>query len=1279
MTVATILVVDDRSTNREFLSTLLGNAGHRLLEADDGAGGLAVARAERPEVIISDILMPTMDGYEFVRRLRADAALAHTPVIFFTAHYHEREAINLARACGVPYVLTKPADPELVLKTVDAVLGVAPPPPPPPATDEFDREHLRLLADQLSRSANGLRQTNSRLAALIELGLQLGSELDVRRLLQGFCHAARDIIGARYAIVGIVDDGPRLRYLFTSGMDAETASRLGAPDPRSEPLRTVLGDGRSLRRHNPGGDPAALGFSARYPPVHAWLGAPVISPTRTYGWLCLIDKIGGDTFTDEDERLARVLAAQVGRIYQNGSLYADVLRQAAELEHEVAERRRAEVRLRLQGAALDAAANGIAITDVNGNTVWVNPAFTRMTGYDMEEIRGKNLRVLKSGNHDKAFYTQLWRTILAGQVWQGEMTNRRKDGSLYVEEQTITPVRDERRELTHFIAIKQDVTARKHAEEALVERSLLHALSADVGLALTRTDSLREMLRWCAESMVRNLGVALARIWTLNGGQGELELQISAGDCADLPGPSGRVPVGQSGVGIIAKERTPLIVNDVSADSRIGDQDWARREGIVAFAGYPLAAEDRLVGVVGVFARHRLSEITLEAVGSVANQMALGIERKQAEEAMKEQEERIHLLLDSTAEAVCGIDLHGNCTFANRACARLLGYADSSQLVGKHMHTLMHHSRADGTLCPVPDCHIYQAFQRGEGTHVDDEVFWRSDGSSFPAEYWSYPVRRGGEVVGSVVTFLDITERRKLEDRFRQSQLRLEHAVGSSPAVLYTLVGPWTNLQPTWISDNVRDLLGYPVAEVFQPGWWHDRVHPDDRPRVLSEAERGLSGDGRVTHEYRFRHRDGSYRWLAAQLRVLRNASGEVTEVVGSWWDITERKNLEDQFRQSQKMEAVGRLAGGVAHDFNNLLTIINGFGELLLGSLPKGDPNRDMVREIVAAGGRAAGLTRQLLAFSRKAIIEPRVLDLKAVVTDVEKMLRRIVGEDIRLTVAADPEAGAVKADPGQIEQVILNLVVNARDAMPQGGRLTIEVRNVALDEAYAREHPDARPGPHVLLAVADTGGGMDRATLARAFEPFFSTKGERGTGLGLATVHGIVKQSGGHIAVYSEVGHGTTFKVYLPRVDQPPSSRTSRISVAAVPRGIGTVLIVEDEHAVRALTRRVLSTCGYTVLEARDGAEAVRLAEQHQGRIDLLVTDVVMPRMGGRELAERLGRAHPGMKFLYLSGYTDDAVVRHGILSAEVAFLQKPFSPSALAAKVREVLDSKREGPEP
>ncbi|HEX4608985.1 MAG TPA: ATP-binding protein, partial [Urbifossiella sp.] len=406
----------------------------------------------------------------------------------------------------------------------------------------------------------------------------------------------------------------------------------------------------------------------------------------------------------------------------------------------------------------------------------------------------------------------------------------------------------------------------------------------------------------------------------------------------------------------------------------------------------------------------------------------------------------------------------------------------------------------------------------------------------------------------------------------------------------------------------------------------------------------------------------------------VRNEGGRVTHFVGVLTDVTGRRQLEEKLRQSQKMDAIGRLAGGVAHDFNNLLTIINGYSDLLLERLPPEDPDHELIAEIRLAGERSAGLTRQLLTFSRQQILAPRVMNLNDVLADTEKLLRRLLGEDVRLATAPDPGLWTVRADPGQMEQVLMNLAVNARDAMPTGGRLTVETRNVDLDETYAEAHAEARPGPHVLLAVSDTGCGMPPDLIARIFDPFFTTKDPgTGTGLGLATVHGIVKQSGGHIEVYSEVGIGSTFKVYLPRGEGVNPEAGPRSTLHSSPAGTGTILLVEDEDALRVFSQRILAGCGYTVLDAADGAEAIRLAAEHAGPLDLLVTDVVMPGANGRAVAEAVVARHPEARVLFVSGYTDDAVVRHGILQAGVNFLQKPFSPAALARKVGEILDAR------
>jgi two-component system, cell cycle sensor histidine kinase and response regulator CckA len=383
-------------------------------------------------------------------------------------------------------------------------------------------------------------------------------------------------------------------------------------------------------------------------------------------------------------------------------------------------------------------------------------------------------------------------------------------------------------------------------------------------------------------------------------------------------------------------------------------------------------------------------------------------------------------------------------------------------------------------------------------------------------------------------------------------------------------------------------------------------------------------------------------------------------------------KRLTDQLRQAQKMEAVGRLAGGVAHDFNNLLTIILGYSEVSLAQLRPGDPLREVFEEIRKAAGRASDLTRQLLAFSRKQVLSPVVLDLNGLLADIERMLRRLIGEDIDLAINVAPRLWPVRADPGQIEQVLMNLVINARDAMPQGGKLTITTADVELDDNYCTMHADARAGQYALLAVSDNGAGIDKQTLAHIFEPFFTTKGpEKGTGLGLATVYGIVKQSGGHVAVYSEPGCGSCFKVYLPRDRETAQETAATATSRSKGQGSETILLVEDEDAVRSLARRVLEAQGYRVLEAKGGSDALLVSQATSEPIHLLATDVVMPQMSGRELAERLTAVRPDLKVLYLSGYMDDAIIRHGLIHADVPFLQKPYSPDSLLQKVREVLD--------
>lgn len=423
-----------------------------------------------------------------------------------------------------------------------------------------------------------------------------------------------------------------------------------------------------------------------------------------------------------------------------------------------------------------------------------------------------------------------------------------------------------------------------------------------------------------------------------------------------------------------------------------------------------------------------------------------------------------------------------------------------------------------------------------------------------------------------------------------------------------------------------------------------------------------------------YRHKDGSTVWVIQNAILLKEEEDGNTVVEGTLIDVTERRNLEEKLRQSQKMEAVGRLAGGVAHDFNNLLTVIQGYCRLLTDRLPSNPEASDQVKRIEDAAEKAASLTRQLLAFSRKQVLQPRVINMTSLVTNLDKLLRRMIGEDVELLTKTAPDLGLVKADPSQLEQVIMNLAVNARDAMPDGGRLTLETANVQLDSGYAAEHPGVIPGSYVMLAVSDNGSGMTPETKTRIFEPFFTTKEMgRGTGLGLSMVYGIVSQTGGHIWVYSEIGHGTTFKIYLPRTEEGAASPPLEQLAVSTVRGTETILLVEDDAQLRDLVSSILTANGYSVLAPLD-AQAIRaISEDGVSKINLLLTDVIMPGINGRELARQFVARNPAIKVLYMSGYTENAIVHHGVLDESTHFLQKPFTPSALTAKVREVLDRK------
>ena len=618
------------------------------------------------------------------------------------------------------------------------------------------------------------------------------------------------------------------------------------------------------------------------------------------------------------------------------------------------------------------------------------------------------------------------------------------------------------------------------------------------------------------------------------------------------------------------------------------------------------------------------------------------------------------LAMDSAMDGMAIVSATGQYTYVNAAFARMMGHNGPQAMIGKAWQEV--HNRHDVEL-------VVAEIQKGlaeDGRWFGPVTILRHSGA-LALEVAITLLPEGG-----VVTIgRDISDRRSAEQFRAEAEAKYQTLVEQVAAISYIaelgMDGQWL-----YVSPQVETMFGFSVDDwLANSRVWVRHIHPDDHVVVEAAEEASKRGE-RFQAEYRVIRQDGRVIWVSDTAVVVPGSDAHPL-MEGIIVDITDRKQLEGQLQQARRMEAVGRLAGGIAHDFNNLLTIIKGYTELGLTRAKSQPEIRADLERIEDASERAAGLVRQLLAFSRRQVLQPKVLDLNGIVVGLDKLLRRLMNEDIEMKTIVAKDLGTIKADPGQVEQVIMNLVVNARDAMPDGGRLTVETENVELDEAYAKDHAAVRPGRYVMLAVSDTGVGMSADTIAHIFEPFYTTKESgRGTGLGLSTVYGIVKQSGGYIWVYSEPDEGTTFKVYLPRVDEPAEALPKKKVSLADRTGTETILLVEDEPQLRELTRMALASRGYSVVEAANPDEAERLSEKYGAKIHLLLTDVIMPGISGRELAKRVSARHPAMRVLYMSGYTYNVIAQGGTLERGVAFLQKPFTPSALIEKVREVLDA-------
>ncbi|QEL20594.1 hybrid sensor histidine kinase/response regulator [Limnoglobus roseus] len=667
--------------------------------------------------------------------------------------------------------------------------------------------------------------------------------------------------------------------------------------------------------------------------------------------------------------------------------------------------------------------------------------------------------------------------------------------------------------------------------------------------------------------------------------------------------------------------------------------------------GEEAAAQAIRAGAADYVLKDRLGRLGQAVKYALAHRDLIAAERR-AREELAASEKRYRALAEGIPQLVWTADAAGGITYVNRQALEFSGRTPY-ELMGDGWARAVHPDDADCVLGLWGD-----VVRSGEPRDFEVRLC-RADGVYRWHVSRQVAVRdASGGVVQWIGTCTDIHDRRTAGERSaRDAQI----LAGVRDAVVVTDL----NGIITYWNAGAEELFGWAAAEVIsQP---YDELLPPAAREAARRFAAEQAAGGEWQGEYECPRKDGTRVWIDARVRRFDRPDGSPAGILGVSHDVTPRRRLEEQFRQAQKMEAVGRLAGGVAHDFNNLLTVINGYAELMLPGTPVNHPHRVGLAAVRDAGERAAALTSQLLAFSRKAIVAPRVLDLNEVVAQTESLLRRLIGEDVKLAAVLDPAGCRIMADPSQLDQVIMNLAVNARDAMPTGGRLTIQTRRVHLAAALG----DLRPGQFAELVVSDTGCGMTAEVQAQLFEPFFTTKEPgRGTGLGLAVVHGVVTQASGHVTVESTVGTGTTFRILFPEAATPAAAAAAD-AVPSDRRGTETVLLVEDEDSVRTLCKIALESQGYRVLAAACGREAMQALDRRDGSIDLLLTDVVMPELCGREFAEAAQTAAPGVKVLYMSGYTDDAVIRHGVREAPTAFLQKPFTPLGLSRKVRAVLD--------
>jgi PAS domain S-box-containing protein len=1175
--IGKVLVVDDEVELKNVLVEALSSQGYETAGFTSGEEALAALRGEAFDVLLTDLMMPGMDGITLMREsLQIDP---HLVCMVMTGQGTIQTAVDAMKEGAFDYVL-KPFRLQAVLPVLTRAMSTR-----------------CMLLENVQ-----LRET----VAIHELSQTIAFTLDPQATIGKLADAALQQTDADEVSV-LLPTGEGSNELYVAAVRGENREKLiGERVQMDESI-----SGWVARQREPlilDGEVNDQRFRSMWP--HPEIRSAVSIPMQVAGKLVGVMNLNSlnrvRPFTLGQLKALSILAGTAAAALESASLYKQV--------------QKAEENYR---SIFENAIEGIFQSTPAGRFLTVNPAMARILGYDSpEEVIQEITDVAHQLYVDPEDRTKASRLEKATGILKNfEFEAYRKDGEKIWLSLNRHSIQDENGAELYREGSVEDITERKRAEEALVEsQQIIEGILNAIPVRVFWKDKNLVYLG-CNAAFARDAGFADPKDII-----GKDDYQLAWHDWADVYRGDDRQVIESGSSKLLFEE--PLTTPE--GDTRT-----------LLTSKVPLrSSAGEISGVLGTF-----MDIT---------------ERKRLEA----ERERLAVLVEASPDFIGYADPKtAKIQYINKHGRRMCGIGEEEDLGTLKISDLhpawMNHRMADVVLpAAVRD-----------GVWEGDGAFLHRNGREIPVSMVLMARKAAnGEVDIFYTVSRDITERKEVEKALRKSEESYRDLVENAHDIIFS-----HDLQGNYTSVNRagEQSTGYTHEECLSLNI-ADTIAPEHIGKAREMMAKKLAGEVGTAYEVELLAKDGKRIAVEVNTKLILQ-EGVPVGVQGIARDVTERKQLEDQLRQSQKLEAIGQLAGGIAHDFNNLLTAINGYSSLALQRIEGNPTVKNYLEEIKKAGDRAANLTRQLLAFGRKQILQPLPLNLNDTVTDMNKMLRRLIGEDIQLSAKLAPDLKRVTADPGQIEQVLVNLVVNARDAMPQGGNLTIETANTDLDREYASKHDGVHPGAFVVLAVSDTGTGMNAEVRRHIFEPFFTTKEKgKGTGLGLSTVYGIVKQSGGNISIYSEPNHGTTFKVYLPALDSVAKSSGTKTDEIVTPKGSETILLVEDEEVVRGLACQILEEAGYRVLVAPRGEEAIRLGREHAKEIHLLLTDVVMPSLDGKQVADRLSSSCPGIKVLFMSGYTDEAIVHHGILDADVKFIQKPFTPAALATKVRDVLDS-------